>query len=221
MTALPDTGQGTRIHLLLVDDHAMFREGIARMLEKEPDFVVAGQVKTAKEALEQAVSSEATVVLLDVDLGTERAIDFASRARERGFEGRILVLTAGMSDPEAVQLIQSGVTGIIHKHHSTDVLCGAIRQVARGEVWLEKKYLGPLFRVVDRTREPARVTLTERDRTVLRLLLQGLTNREMAARIEISEGAVKASLRHVGKKLGVRTRAQLVKVALEQFKDQL
>lgn len=199
----------------------MFREGMARMLEREPDFTVVGQASTAGEALECAVSSQATVILLDVDLGTERAIDFSSRAGERGFEGRILVLTAGMSDREAVQLIQSGVTGIIHKHHSTDVLCAAIRQVARGEAWLEKKYLGPLFRMVDRTREPARVTLTERDRTVLRYLLQGLTNREMAARIDISEGAVKASLRHVGKKLGVRTRAQLVKVALEQFKDQL
>jgi two-component system, NarL family, nitrate/nitrite response regulator NarL len=131
------------------------------------------------------------------------------------------VLTAGISDREAVQLIQSGVTGIIHKHNSTDVLCDAIRQVARGEVWLEKNYLGPLFRVVDRTREPKRTTLTERDRAILRYLLQGLTNREMAEKIEVSEGAVKASLRHVSKKLGVRTRTQLVKVALEQFKDQL
>jgi two-component system nitrate/nitrite response regulator NarL len=218
MTTSPSA---TRIRLLLVDDHAMFREGVARMLEKEPDFIVACQVPTATEALDQMMASGAAVVLLDVDLGAERAIDFAGRARERGFEGRILVLTAGIGDREAVQLIQSGVTGIIHKHHSTDVLCGAIRQVAKGEVWLEKDYLGPLFRTVDRTREPKRATLTERDRAVLRYLLQGLTNREMAARLDVSEGAVKASLRHVGKKLGVRTRTQLVKVALEQFKDQL
>jgi two-component system nitrate/nitrite response regulator NarL len=209
------------IRLLLVDDHAMFREGVARMLEKETDFIVAGQVKTATEALDRAVATGASVVLLDVDLGTERAIDFASRAHESGFEGRILVLTAGISDREAIQLVQNGVIGIIHKHHSTEVLCSAIRQVAKGEAWLEKTYLGSLLRTVDRTRAPGRLTLTERDRTVLRYLLQGLTNREMAARIDVSEGAVKASLRHVGKKLGVRTRTQLVKVALEQFKHQL
>ena len=101
------------------------------------------------------------------------------------------------------------------------MLCGAIRQVASGEAWLEKTYLGPLFRTMDRSRQPRRPTLTERDRTVLRYLLSGLTNREMGVKLEISEGAVKASLRHVCDKLGVRTRTQLVKVALEQYKDQL
>lgn len=209
------------IRLLLVDDHEMFREGLARMLEREPDFVVVGQARSAMEALDQAVEGFATMVLLDVDLGAERAIDFVSRARTRGFSGKILVLTAGMSDQEAVQLVQGGVSGILHKHHSTGVLCGAIRQIAQGEVWLEKTYLGPLFRVVDRSRQSHRPTLTERDKTVMRYLLQGLTNRDMAARIEISEGAVKASLRHLCDKLCVRTRTQLVKVALEQFKDQL
>jgi two-component system nitrate/nitrite response regulator NarL len=214
-------GSTEPIRLLLVDDHAMFREGLGRMLEKEPDFLVVGQAKSALEALELVLPNKVDMVLLDVDLGTARAVDFLSRARSVGFRGRVLIVTAGVSDQEAVQLIQGGVGGILHKQHSTDVLCGAIRQVAGGEAWLEKAYLGPLFRTVDRTRLPKRAALTERDRTVLRYLLSGLTNREMAAQLEISEGAVKASLRHVCEKLGVRTRTQLVKVALEQYKDQL
>lgn len=212
---------GEKIRLLLVDDHAMFREGLARMLEKEEDFLVVGQAKSAAEALGMVMEADASMVLLDVDLGGGRAIDFVSRARGAGFRGKTLVVTAGMSDQEAVQLIQGGVGGILHKHHSGEVLCGAIRQVAGGEAWLEPVYLGPLFRTVDRTRLPKRPALTERDRTVLKHLLLGLTNREMAAQLEISEGAVKASLRHVCEKLGVRTRTQLVKVALEQYKDQL
>lgn len=220
---MPDTTEPVR--LLLVDDHAMFRESLARMLEKEPGFEVVGQANSAAEALEfvKAASPNAVpnMVLLDVDLGNSRAVDFLSRSRMLGYRGRVLIVTAGMSDQEAVQLIQAGVGGILHKHHSTDVLCGAIRQVLKGEAWLEKAYLGSLFRTVDRTRTPKRPTLTERDRTVLRYLLSGLTNREMAAELEISEGAVKASLRHVCEKLGVRTRTQLVKVALEQYKDQL
>ena len=208
------------IRLLLVDDHAMFRESLARMLENE-GFAVAGQAESVVSALQLAVSLRVHVVLLDVDLGAERAVDFVSQARNAGYTGRILVLTAGMSDREALQLIQGGVAGILHKHHSLDVLCGAIRQVAEGQVWLEKTYLGSLFRTVDRSRASRRPNLTERDKTVLRHLLQGLTNREMAAQLEISEGAVKASLRHVCDKLGVRTRTQLVKVTLEQFKDEL
>ncbi len=209
------------IRLLLIDDHAMFRESVARMLENQPGFLVVGQAASAAEGLDLVIPSGANMVLLDVDLGNARAIDFLSRARALGFRGRVLIVTAGMSDQEAIQLIQAGVGGILHKHHSTDVLCGAIRQVASGEAWLEKTYLGPLFRTMDRSRQPRRPTLTERDRTVLRYLLSGLTNREMGVKLEISEGAVKASLRHVCDKLGVRTRTQLVKVALEQYKDQL
>lgn len=209
------------IRIFLIDDHAMFREGVARMLGSEPEFEVSGQAASVAAALTEPACTSADVVLLDVDLGTERAIDFVSRARATGFHGKILVVTAGMSDQEALQLVQGGVSGILHKQNSTEVLQSAIRQVARGEVWLEKAYLGPLFRAVDRTKAPKRTILTERDKTVLRYLLQGLTNREMAAQLEISEGAVKGSLRHVCEKLAVRTRTQLVKVALEQFKDQL
>lgn len=209
------------IRLLLVDDHVMFREGLARMLDKEPDFAVVGQVTTSRDALIALTRSEPTMVLLDVDLGAERGFDFIKDARDAGFQGQILVVTAGVSDQEAVQLIQAGVAGILHKQHSTDVLCATIRQVAAGEVCLEQAYLAPLFRSVDRTRSPKKAALTERDKAILRYVLQGLTNREIAGRLQISEGAVKASFRHVCEKLGVRTRTQLVKVALEQYKDQL
>jgi two-component system nitrate/nitrite response regulator NarL len=209
------------ISLFLLDDHAMFREGLARMLEKEPDLRVVGQGSSAAEALAKLPSSGASMILLDVDLGPERALDFVHQAKKKGFEGQLLVLTAGVSGPEAVQLVQAGVAGILHKHHSTAVLCKTIRQVAAGEVCLEKDYLGPLFRTVDRTRPQTQPKLTERDKIVLKLIFQGLTNKEIGGRLEISEGAVKASLRLLFEKLGVRTRAQLVKIALEQYRDQL
>jgi two-component system nitrate/nitrite response regulator NarL len=130
-------------------------------------------------------------------------------------------VTAGVSGQEAVQLVQAGVAGILHKQHSTEKLSDAIRQVAAGEVCLEQDYLTSLFRSVDRTKPQTQPKLTERDKTVLRFIFQGLTNKDISARLEISEGAVKASLRQLFDKLGVRTRAQLVKVALEQYRDQL
>ena len=217
MTAATASG----IHLLLVDDHVMFREGLALVLEREPGFVVQGQASSTAEALKILNAGGTSMVLLDVDLGPERAIDFINAARRSGFQGQFLIVTAGASPPEAVQLVQAGVSGILHKHNSTEVLFQTIRQIAAGEVSLEKAYLAPLFRSLDRTPVPGRAKLSERDKTVLRLILQGLTNREIALRLEISEGAVKASLRHVCEKLGVRTRAQLVRIALEQYRDQL
>lgn len=209
------------IDVLLVDDHAMFRESLARVLEKEPGIHVVGQSATCAEALTKLAKSGASMVLLDVDLGPERALDFILEAKQRGFLGQFLVVTAGVSGPEAVQLVQAGVAGILHKHQSTEALLETIRKVASGEVCLEQQYLGALFRSVDRTRESTRPRLTERDKKVLRFVFQGLTNKEIGSRIEISEGAVKFSLRQLCEKLGVRTRAQLVKVALEQYHDQL
>jgi two-component system nitrate/nitrite response regulator NarL len=209
------------IRLLIVDDHVMFREGLARSLEKQPDFRVVGQFSSSTEAVAALASSAATMVLLDVDLGSERALDFLTAARRGGFDGLILIVTAGISDPEAVNLIQAGISGILHKHHSTEVLCDTIREVASGKVWLEEKYLGPLFRSVDRSRPATGPKLDERDRKVLRHILQGLTNREIATRLDVTEGAIKAALHQLFNKLGVRTRAQLVKVVLEQYRDQL
>lgn len=209
------------INIVIVDDHAMFREGLGRVLERERGFKVVGQCGDCAAALAMLESSGASMVLLDVDLGPERAVDFVHAAKRKGFEGQILIVTAGVTDQQAVQLIQSGVAGIIHKHHSGEILCNTIRKVAAGEVCLEKDYLGPLFRSVDRTRTQTRPRLTERDKAVLRFIFQGLTNKDIGVRLEISEGAVKASLRQLFEKLAVRTRAQLVKVALEQYRDQL
>ncbi len=208
------------IQLVIIDDHAMFREGLARLFEREPDLRIVGQYASATEALSN-LPAAADVVLLDVDLGAERAIDFVRGAKQRGFEGRILVVTAGVSEHEAVQLVQAGVSGILHKQHSTEVLCNRIREIAAGEVCLEPAYLASLFRSVGRPQTSGRARLTDRDKAVLRYILQGLTNREIGERIEVSEGAVKASMRQLFGKLKVRTRAQLVKVALEQYRDQL
>lgn len=209
------------LRLLIVDDHTMFREGLARMLEREQDLTVAGQCASSADALTFLQSAEVDIVLLDVDLGAERGLDFIMAAKRAGFEGRFLIVTAGISDQEAVRLIEAGVAGILHKQNSTEVLGKTVRQVAAGEVCLEKAYLGPLFRSVDRSRAGRPIRLTDRDKAVLRFTLQGLTNREIAAKMELSESAVKASLRQVFSKLNVRTRAQAVKVALEQYRDQL
>jgi two-component system nitrate/nitrite response regulator NarL len=209
------------IRLLIVDDHTMFREGLIRMLERESDLKIVGHSASSADAVHSLSEMEVDVVLLDVDLGRERAMDFVAAAKREGFQGRILIVTAGISDQEAVQLVQAGVAGILHKQNATEVLCDAVRQVARGEACLETAYLGPLFRSVARSQGARPIKLTERDKTVLRFTLQGLTNKEIAEQLALSEAAVKASLRQVFSKLSVRTRAQAVRVVLEQYRDQL
>jgi two-component system nitrate/nitrite response regulator NarL len=207
--------------LLIIDDHILFREGLARLLESQSDFRVVGQTGSVAEALALVASTRADVVLLDVDLGPESALDFVHKAREEGFEGRILVVTAGASDQEAVRFIQLGVAGILHKHNPPDVLCDAIRRATHGEVYLEQRYLRPLFAAADPSAAAASEELTAREVNLLRLIFQGLANKEIAEKLSLSESTVKASLRSLSQKLGVRTRSQLVRVALEKYRSQL
>lgn len=217
---MPPPSNRKYLHLVLVDDHEMVRDALARALSKEPDLRVVGQCSTTSEAL-ALIHSSVDMVLLDVDLGEERALGFVEAAKKLKFPGKILVVTAGISGTEAVRLMQAGVNGIVHKHHSGKALCEAIRRVAAGEPYLEEKYIPSLIRSVDRSRPPVIPKLTERDRAVLRRVLAGLTNREIGDELQISEGAVKASLRLLFDKVNVKSRTQLVKIALEQYQDQL
>jgi two-component system, NarL family, nitrate/nitrite response regulator NarL len=181
---------------------------------------VVAQCGSTTEALGM-LNRNVDMVLLDVDLGNERALGFVEAARNFLFEGRILVVTAGISGQEAIRLLEAGVSGILHKRHSSQILCESIRKIAAGETYLEGTYLTSLMQSVDRTRPHGNPKLTERDRALMRYLLKGLTNREIGTNLEISEGAVKASLRLLFEKMNVRSRTQLVKVALEQYQDQL
>jgi two-component system nitrate/nitrite response regulator NarL len=209
------------IELLLVDDHALFREGLSRVLEGEQDLTVTAAADTAAKALSLLDKHKPDIILLDVDLGGERAIDFVYKAWDAGFSGKILVVTAGVSDAEAVQFVQAGVAGIIHKHSQPATLCDAVRQVARGENYLEARYLKPIFQKLDTSAQDGSPQLSDREVLMIRLIFEGLSNKEIGERLSLSESAVKAALRVLFDKLGVRTRSQLVKVALEQYRDQL
>ena len=208
------------MNLLLIDDHDMFREGLVRMLERESDMNVIAHCGTSREAL-ALLNPRIHMVLLDVDLADERALGFIEAARKSGYDGLILIVTAGISSHEAVRLLQAGAIGILHKRHSGQILCDSIRKVFAGETCLEGKYLPALIKSVDRTRISEAPRFTERDRALLRYTLEGLTNREIGERLGVSEGAVKASMRLLFEKAKVKSRTQLVKVALEQYQNEI
>src|SRR5260370_21014507 len=125
-----------RTRLLLVDDHILFREGLSRLLASEPDFEIAGSCGTAAEALEVLKQTTVDLVLLDFDLGEEHASQFISFARRHGFEGKILMGTAGISANDSSIAIQLGASGIFLKQNSPATLARAVRMVVGGEAWV-------------------------------------------------------------------------------------
>jgi DNA-binding NarL/FixJ family response regulator len=209
------------IRLVLVDDHALFREGLTRLLGAEPDFQVVGQCAAVKEALDLLSAEPVDVVLLDVDLGPERGSEFMAGARRIGFRGRVLVVTAGLRDDEAAFFLREGAAGIFMKHDSPAVLARSIRHVMDGEASIDQRLLTGLMRTGSEEEEPGRAALTERERGVLRGVFEGQANKEIGAALGISESSVKAALQQLFQKTGVRTRSQLVRIALEPYRDQL
>ncbi len=203
--------------ILVVDDHALFRESVARVLSTEPDFAIqhCGSIREALDALAQ---QRYDLVLLDHDLGTERASQFLPAARQAGFEGKVLVVTAWVSDTEARRLMRQGVSGIFLKEAPLNELTESIRTVASGGVLRGRTASKLEEAAVAETGSPV---FNERQRKVLRFVLEGLSNKEIAWRLQISESYVKAILQSLFQKTGVRTRGQLVRVAFEQYEDQL
>jgi len=211
-----------RVRIVLVDDHALFREGLTRLLGAEPDLDIVGHCATVDEALEILSAGPVDLVLLDVDLGAQRGSGFMTRARRAGFAGRVLVVTAGLTDAEAARFLREGASGIFLKHDSPAVLVRSIRQVMDGEASVDHEILSGVLRMgAPPEEETAKVPLTERERGVLHGVLEGLANKEIAAELDISESSVKAALQQLFHKTGVRTRSQLVRIALEQYRDQL
>lgn len=204
------------IRLLLLDDHVLFRESLSRLLASEPGFAMAGHCGTMAEALEMLAHTPVDVVLLDYDLGVEHGVQFISAARHAGFTGRILMVTAGMSAAESSIALKLGASGIFLKHNSPTSLAQAIRLVASGEMWVDQRVIQMLADGVPlREEQNIRKLLTEREQQVLQGLFEGLTNKEIAARLGTSESAVKATLQQLFQKTHVRTRSQLVRIALE------
>jgi DNA-binding NarL/FixJ family response regulator len=193
----------------------LFRESLSRLLESEPDFETAGHCASVQEAMHVLKSRRVDLVLLDFDLGQESAFQFIAKVRELPVQPKILMVTAGMSDSEAVQLIGQGVSGIFLKQSSPALLIEAIRKVMAGEMWLD----GNSARLLVPAASPA-PEFTEREREVLRGVFEGLSNKEIAGRLGISESTVKAGLQQLFQKTGVRTRSQLVRIALEQYAAQ-
>lgn len=206
-----------RTRLLLVDDHILFREGLSRLLAAEPDFEIVGSCGTAAEALEVLKGATVDLVLLDFDLGEEHASQLISSARRQGFEGKILMVTAGMSANESSIAIQLGASGIFLKQNSPGTLTRAIRMVVGGEAWVDEKVMRLLAAAVDEHEDQSSVkVLTRREQQVLQGVFEGLTNKEVAAQLGVTESAVKATLQQLFQKTGVRTRSQLVRIALER-----
>ena len=215
-----EQAQENRIRLMLLDDQALFRASLGRLLASEPGLEVAGECGNAVEALGILSASRVDVILLDLDHAIEGGDGFMSLARCNGYEGRFLILTGAADARNSAMAIRLGASGIFLKSEPPDRLMRAITDVANGSVWLDQRIVRLLAdqsvdRFPPRDDRGSASVLTEREQKVLLGILAGLTNQKIGSNLSISVGSVKTSVQQLFHKAGVRTRSQLVRAALE------
>jgi two-component system nitrate/nitrite response regulator NarL len=208
-----------KIQLLLLDDHTLFRAMLGRLLDTESDFRVVAHCASSEEALEALGGHHLDLVLLDYDLGNrQNGFQFMRKARDAGYSGRIFIVTAGMNDADYVRALGLGVCGIFLKHSAPELLVEAIHKVMAGETWIDPRCVQGLVKAVENEGRQARKNqLSEREREVLKGVFAGSSNKEIATHLNISEASVKSALQQLFVKTGVRTRSQLVRIALEEY----
>jgi two-component system, NarL family, nitrate/nitrite response regulator NarL len=207
------------IRILMVDDHSLFRESLSRLLETNPAFHVVGQCGTVSEAIAVYSETPTDIILLDYDLGEEQGSRLLPELKSHLGTAKVLMVTAGMSDAITLQAMEAGASGVFLKHSNLDQLVTAIHQVVRGEIWLDTGIAHSLFKGRSTQREERlerTQPLTSRQSEVLRGILDGLTNKEIAWNLKVSESSVKAVIQELFHKAGVRTRSQLVRIAIER-----
>ena len=206
------------IRLLIIDDHSLFREGLVRLLAAEPGFQIAGSCEHLDEALAVLAREQVDLVLLDYDLETEQGSRFLEEAKRRGSMPKVLMVTAGMTSAGMLSVMEEGASGIFLKHSPPAQLAEAIRQVMEGEMWLDPRAVKPVIAVAAGSTEhrSLETSLSEREKAVLKGVLEGASNKTIGSTLHLSESSVKAVLQQLFGKTGVRTRSQLVRLAFER-----
>lgn len=205
-----ETGR-QRIRLVLLDNHLLFRESLTRLLAAEPAFEVVAECATPSEALKALKTSAVDVILVDIGM----AEVFIAQARKARYLGKFLVIARDADAASSALVLRCGASGVFRDSDSSTWLFQAITLVANGEAWVDPKVIQLLAERYPCYEDRWFGKLTEREQSVLQGVIDGLSNSKIGVRIGISESTIKATLQRLFKKADVRTRSQLVRIALE------
>jgi DNA-binding NarL/FixJ family response regulator len=193
--------------VLLVDDHALLRTGVANIINQEPDLHVVAEAGNGVEAIEAFERHQPDVTVLDLRMPVMEGVEAIRHLRDRDPRALVIVLTTYDTDEEISRALKAGAKAYVLKDISADDLIGCIRDVLDGKTYLAPAAAAKLAEGV------TRVQLTPRELTTLRLMADGKANKEIASELDIAERTVKTHLGHLFEKLGVTSRTEAIKVA--------
>lgn len=217
-------GSSSPTRILVVDDHTLFRESLRALLEEDETYEVVAEVATVAEAIELCRGDAAfDIALIDYDLGpaagAKNGVTVLRCLRERNEFIPALMIAARIEPRDLHTVVKELQTGVFLKSDTAEELQLALRRTLQQEVWISSGLALDLVagNAATEQRRPgdAAITIDSREREVLALVVEGLTNKEIGSRLNLSESVINATLRSLFEKVGVRTRAQLVRFAFE------
>ncbi|MEQ5821165.1 two-component system response regulator NarL [Halomonas sp. H10-59] len=200
------------LRLMIVDDHPLFRRGVRQLVDMDPSLVVVGEASDGAEAVRKAVDLQPNLILLDLNMQPIDGIEVLRRMRDARVKSRIVILTVSDADDDVVRALKEGADGYLLKDMDPEEVLRLIREAAQGQVVLGPQMASLLASVV-KGELPAggddgMSCLTARERDILRTLARGLSNKMIARELDIAEGTVKVHVKHLFKKLDLRSRVE-------------
>ncbi len=210
-----------KIKVVIADDHAVVREGIKMILGREPDIEIVGEAGNGREALDLVATSKPSVVVMDISMPEMGGIEATKRVKEAWPKVNVLALTMHEDESYVFQLLKAGASGYVLKRGAAQDLVQAIRSASRGEAFLypsvARSVLADYLKRVQSGEERHRYDgLTDREREILALIAEGLSNQEIAQKLFISIKTVQTHRTHIMEKLDLHNRAQLVRYAIRK-----
>ncbi|MGQ0658261.1 MAG: two-component system response regulator NarL [Chromatiales bacterium] len=206
-----------RYRILLVDDHPLFRRGVAQLLATQQDFEVVGEAASGAEGLSLVHSLRPDLVLLDVNMRGQGGLQALKQIKEAGLDVQVIMLTVSDAEQDLVTAVRSGADGYLLKDAEPEEMLEKLRQAARGEVVFTESLMRMLADAL-REESPAPADdnlLTERERQILRLIAAGMSNKHIARQLGISDGTVKVHVKNLLRKLNLRSRLEAAVWALK------
>ena len=202
------------IRILIVDDHTLLRHGLRLIFNHAEGLAVVGEASDGEEAIAMAQTLKPDVILMDVNMPGVDGIEATRRIRAAQPEIQVLMLTISKQDTDLISALKAGARGYLLKNAESGEVIESIRRVAAGEPILPPSMMA---RVLDELADPTPTPkeLTEREIETLKLVAQGLGNKEIAAELHISENTVKTHVRHILEKLGLSNRAEAAAYAVK------
>jgi DNA-binding NarL/FixJ family response regulator len=210
----------TTVRIVIADDHTIFRDGLRRLLEAEPELQVVAEAADGADAVNHVRDLSPDILLLDLAMPRVPGMDVL---RDLSVDGnqlhtKIIVLTAAVERLEIVQALQLGARGVVMKEAATQLLMKAIRTVMSGQYWIGREAVGDIVEFLRTNpsgeKPPRNYGLTKREMDILTTIVAGLSNKEIARRFSLSEDTVKHHLTNIFDKVGVASRLELALFAI-------